>query len=248
VQAVSTKRRGTEADGSPSKKRRLTNGAAANDDDEIEQVRRAASVDPSLLGADVFGGRSVGADLDFGDQTGIGMDDFELPIPEFGAADLDRARSRSLALSRLSTPAPVDGLALEEGEESYADLTCPIAMFDVRPQTQTQGTQPSQLVDTEPDPADGEGKGYSKNTVKALGIVRKELQQTPDEEEEDRMLSFRQVSQKASRRAAASFFFELLVLGTRDCVQITQSAPFGNIEVRAKAKLWESQGHAFVMA
>jgi cohesin complex subunit SCC1 len=48
---------------------------------------------------------------------------------------------------------------------------------------------------------------------------------------------------QASRRAAASFFFELLVLGTRDCVQLSQAAPFENIEVFAKDKLWERQQH-----
>jgi cohesin complex subunit SCC1 len=44
---------------------------------------------------------------------------------------------------------------------------------------------------------------------------------------------------KASRRAASSFFFELLVLGTRDCIQLSQAKPFENIEIRAKGKLWE---------
>jgi cohesin complex subunit SCC1 len=51
---------------------------------------------------------------------------------------------------------------------------------------------------------------------------------------------------QASRRAAASFFFELLVLGTRDCVKLNQSSPFENIEVRAKEKLWEQQRHEHV--
>ena len=32
-------------------------------------------------------------------------------------------------------------------------------------------------------------------------------------------------------RAAASFFFELLVLGTRDCVKLSQVAPYDNIEI-----------------
>lgn len=44
---------------------------------------------------------------------------------------------------------------------------------------------------------------------------------------------------QASRRAAASFFFELLVLGTKDCVKLHQEAKFENIEVRAKPKMWE---------
>ena len=51
---------------------------------------------------------------------------------------------------------------------------------------------------------------------------------------------------QASRRAAATFFFELLVLGTRDCVKLTQPEPFSNIEVRAKDKLWERQRHGFI--
>ena len=45
---------------------------------------------------------------------------------------------------------------------------------------------------------------------------------------------------KASRRAASAFFFELLVLTTRDCVNVSQEASFGNIEIRGKQKLWES--------
>ena len=33
------------------------------------------------------------------------------------------------------------------------------------------------------------------------------------------------------------------MLGTRDCVKLKQDAPFANIEVRAKDKLWERQRH-----
>ena len=44
---------------------------------------------------------------------------------------------------------------------------------------------------------------------------------------------------QASRRAASSFFFELLVLGTRDCLKLSQSGPYENIEVRAKDKLFQ---------
>ena len=35
--------------------------------------------------------------------------------------------------------------------------------------------------------------------------------------------------------------YEMLVLATRDCIQVSQSSQFGNIEVRAKDKLWENQ-------
>lgn len=44
---------------------------------------------------------------------------------------------------------------------------------------------------------------------------------------------------QASRRAAASFFFELLVLGSADVVKLNQPSAYGNIEVRATEKLQE---------
>jgi hypothetical protein len=44
---------------------------------------------------------------------------------------------------------------------------------------------------------------------------------------------------QASKRAAASFFFELLVLGTRDCVKLEQPERYGDISVQAKPKLFD---------
>jgi cohesin complex subunit SCC1 len=63
----------------------------------------------------------------------------------------------------MSTPAVVGGAFLEEGEETYADATCPIAMFDPRPSSQTQETENN----NEPEPVEND-QGFSKNTVKAL--------------------------------------------------------------------------------
>ncbi|KAI0779378.1 Rec8 like protein-domain-containing protein [Fomes fomentarius] len=232
------KRRGASPDKPPSKKRRV-DGSVAGDEEEVEQARRAGSRAPSLaLASDVYGRGSVAPGMDFTfDNTGA-MDDFHMDIPELGGAEGDRARSKSLApseLSRLSTPPP--DIMLEEGDESHADATCPIAMFDDRvASSQTQSQAPTESSD--------DGKGYSKNTVKALAVIRKEVQPNPEEPEEDRYMSFNNMAQKASRRAAAAFFFELLVLGTRDCVKLTQAQPYANIEVRAKDKLWERQRHS----
>lgn len=239
---VGPKRRQASPEKGPSKKARLEEGSVAGED-EVEQARRAESLAPNVaLGSEALRGSVGPGDLNFdlGDNT-LGMDDFQMPIPEIGDlaqadVDLGRARSKSAApseltrLSRLSTPA-VEG----EGDETYADADCPIAMFDSRSQSQSQ--------EKEAEPAEHDGKGYSRNTVKALSIIRRELQ-SDEEEQQEKVLSFRQMSHKASRRAAASFFFELLVLGTRDCVKLSQAAPFDNIEVRAKDKLWERQRHA----
>lgn len=87
---------------------------------------------------------------------------------------------------------------------------------------------------------DVDSKGYSKNTVKALALIRRDLQ--PAHGGQEPVMSFARMSQKASRRAASAFFFELLVLGTRDCIKLTQSAAFENIEIRATPKLWEQSG------
>ena len=228
------KKRGASPEKRDRKKPRVD--GSVHEDEEVEQGRRDQSVAPSVgMVGEALGGRtSVVPDggFDFADMTG-GMDSFQMDVPgEFPVAqeDLGTDRAKSIApseLTRLSTPA-VDG---EEGDETYADLTCPIAAFDTRP------TPSSQSQETE---GDSEGRGYSKNTAKALGIIRQELQPTADAE--GRVMSFTKMSQKATRRAASAFFFELLVLGTRDCIKLSQNSPFENIEIRAKNRLWEHQG------
>ncbi|KAH9948687.1 Rec8 like protein-domain-containing protein [Amylocystis lapponica] len=240
------KRRGVSPGASPSKRRRVEGSVAG--EEEVEQARRA-SVAPSMgLGSEVLGRGSVvpGAGFEFGDNTG-GMEDFQLDIPEFemggvGETDVQRARSKSVLseLSRLTTPGP-EGVPMEEGDETYADVTCPIAAFDDR----SAGSQSQSVESATSD----DGKGYSKNTVKALAVIRRELQPMAGEEhDEEKVMSFKRMSEKASRRAASSFFFELLVLGTRDCVKLSQAAPFANIEVTAKDKLWERQRHGSASA
>jgi cohesin complex subunit SCC1 len=245
-----------EREAPPSKRARVE---GEGDDEAVEQVRRAASAAPSLvLGSDILGARASvgpGGELEFGDvgiSAGLG-DDFELDVPmasetglELGAADerLSRARSGSVlsALSRLSTPMP-ENAAFDEGAETFADAACPIATFDER----AAGASQEQADRAE------DGRGYSRNTVKALRLVRQELQPMPAETQEgavqeqgEKTMRFSTMANKASRRAASAFFFELLVLGTRDCVQLAQSAPYADIEVRAKDRLWERQRHTSV--
>ena len=40
------------------------------------------------------------------------------------------------------------------------------------------------------------GEGYSKNTVKALAVIRRELQPNAEEAEEDKYMSFNNMAQK----------------------------------------------------
>ncbi|KZT10731.1 uncharacterized protein LAESUDRAFT_741159 [Laetiporus sulphureus 93-53] len=238
LQSLSNAKRRNEQEEKPPSKRPRLEGSVVGDDDEVELPRRAASREESLmLGSDVLGQRSV-APEEF--DIIAGLDSFQMPEFEMAGNELERARSKSLALSelsRLSTPPP-DGVPVEEGEESYADMACPIAAFDERT-SQSQGTESA--------PGQGDdASGYSKNTVKALSVIRRELQPVVGQQRREKVMSFKRMSQKASRRAASAFFFELLVLGTRDCVKLSQTAPFENIEIRAKDKLWERQRHGSV--
>jgi cohesin complex subunit SCC1 len=188
---LANKRKGGELDKGGNKKMRMF----GEDLDDVEQGMHAGSMPPSVgLGSDILGRGSVGPGLDFGDMPGI--DDFQMDVGgDFDVGGDPYQRGKSVAhtdQSRMSTPGA--GL-LDDGEETYADLTCPIAMFDVRPNTQSQ----NQTQETETEAA-GEGKGYSKNTVKALGIIRKELMPRNDgeveDEEVDKVLSFKKMSEK----------------------------------------------------
>ena len=55
-------------------------------------------------------------------------------------------------------------------------------------QSQSQSQAPT-------EPSD-DGKGYSKNTVKALTVIRRELQPSADEPEADKYMSFNNMAQK----------------------------------------------------
>lgn len=172
-----TKRRANAAAGKENKKRRV-DGSVVDDDEDVEQPRRAESVAASLHGgSDIMGRDSMMPDF------GPVDDNFELQAPDFepGQADMTLdERQRSLApstLSRLSTPGPLD-------EDLPRDESSAIATFDSR---QTQG---------ESDPADATGKGYSRNTVKALGILRHELKPSEEDEAAEKVVSFKNLSDK----------------------------------------------------
>jgi len=190
------------------KKPRLDNGSEA----EVE-MPRDASVAPSVHGSDGHNRLSMGPDtnIDFGDMGGLEF--------ETGGMDLSTGPLEGIPDDRLSTPG-----AHEMGipGESYTDMVCKISMFD---NNQSQAPESESSVDQS-------SAGFSKNTRRAIGFLRNELQ------EENSRIHFTDVAQKATRRAAASFFFELLVLGTKDCVKLEQTKAYSNIQISGKPKLW----------
>lgn len=255
---ASSKKRGAPPSKGSNKKRKVA--GEEEDEDEMEAARRRqSSLAPSImLGSDALEQPSAGPGFEF-DNTNMEIDDFQgLDIPDIPDTGIERGRSRSAVpseRSRMSTPAIENGV-FDDEQETYADASCPIALFDER-SSQSQSQKESEA-------SQSDGKDYSRNTVKALNIIRKELQPAENDDEEEKVMSFNKMSEKvsfplilralahivcqASRRAASSFFFELLVLGTRDCVKLSQNGPFENIEIHGKDKLWARQRHSSVTA
>ena len=158
---------------------------------DVEQARRAGTLPPSPILEDIHPERkSPGIDagiFEFPDASAV-MDDFELVVPI--GLDMDDERAGSVVATDRSRQSSLGPDAV-----SYGDSTCPISTFDVR-----QPTQPSQLADVDqqeqPEIAEHDKHGYSKNTMKALGLIRKELQPGLEEEAERKILSFTKMSHK----------------------------------------------------
>lgn len=74
--------------------------------------------------------------------------------------------------------------------------------------------------------------GWDLRTKRAAHVLR-----TTMAEHGDDSVSFHALAQHASRRAAAGFFFEMLVLGTRNCVRLEQAAPYADLQVHARPAL-----------
>lgn len=174
---------------------------------------------------------------------------------ELDAEEAANETGRLPALSRLSTPDIDDG-GLDSLTVSSSN---PLAVFDVRPaeESQSAANEEAASVLRASEDAEASTQGWAKSTVRALRVVRSQLSTTPaaastedeptqsrfveiDEGTGEKKLSFQKISNNASRRAAAGFFFEMLVLGTKDCVKLQQDEAYGDIKVAAKERLWNT--------
>jgi cohesin complex subunit SCC1 len=184
----SSKRRGTSPEKPPSKRARLEpegeGSVTLEDEGEPGQARRASVAPSQGVGSEVLGRGSVGPGFEF-DNTGLGMEDFQMDIGREDLAPIELIREKSAAPSELTRISRSSTPALEEGEETYADLECPIVAFDMK--------SSSQVSETDNAGATTDGKGFSKNTVRALGIIRKELEPV---EGEEKVISFKHMATK----------------------------------------------------
>lgn len=124
-------------------------------------------------------------------------------------------------LTRLSTP----------DEEGEAPSTPELGALDV-PVPDTNPLEAFETRQREPRHDDA-ADGLDASTRRAMHILRTKMG------EGEAGVSMDELSAHASRRAAAGFFFELLVLGTKDCVRLEQDEPYGDVHVHGKPRFWE---------
>lgn len=81
--------------------------------------------------------------------------------------------------------------------------------------------------------AGSSSQGFSKSTVRTMKMLQREFGRR-EETGEDAVVRYEEMAGKAKRRDAVKLFFELLVLTTKDVVQVRQTESYGGIEVRPK--------------
>lgn len=219
---------------------------------EVEAARRQSVVPSEQFGFDGMGGVDDTFNLGQGDDMpNLEFDDqpiFQTPSKS------KNARAASIAPSL--APSQVD-VAIQQGQRAQGDFT--LAIFDSRAQggdSQSQSQSQSLVTPTKSIVSDQPSRtssGFSKETGMAMGLLRKELDAI---EEETKVLQFEKMAEKvsfdlmqlwrrpadrlqATKKAAASFFFELLVLGTKDFVKLEQEKPYQDIRIEGKEKLWD---------
>ncbi|KAJ2400104.1 sister chromatid cohesion protein 1, partial [Coemansia sp. RSA 2531] len=219
---------------------------AAGEFDAEQEVPAATGfgdLDTSAFGA---------IDEDAGVENMLGAEEFRLEDVEeeisFGAAVADRQHETELLLADKSFE-QLERLEEEsfqrqaeeqahEGANLFADAL-PVRDEDI-------SMHVSQFVDSEaPEtrPAGGapqggpedvltSNAGYSKSTIRAIHIL-----DAACTAEREGALSYQSVAGGARRGDAVKLFFELLVLKSKDFIDVQQAAPFEDIMLSPRAKL-----------
>ncbi|ORY26878.1 Rec8 like protein-domain-containing protein [Naematelia encephala] len=220
------------------------------EDDEEMEVARRASMAPGQEGYDdshMF----PGAGDDTFDLGGLPTDqgapfhlDETLLVTPRGAAKSARQREREREVSL--APSRAESIARQiqfAGEDEIASH--PLGIFDPRTRSEaaesmyTLSTPSKSVTSEQMQGGGGAGShgGVSKNTGMAMGLLRREIEKI-EREQEEKVVSFDSLATKATKRGASAFFFELLVLGTKDMVKLEQNEAFGDIAIAGKDRLF----------
>ncbi|CAG8453620.1 11808_t:CDS:10 [Ambispora gerdemannii] len=100
------------------------------------------------------------------------------------------------------------------------------------------------FVSSLPSPVNTEVKsptGENSSSSSTIQLLQREFEKLekdgePNAQKSTNFISYQKVAGKAKRQEAVKLFFELLVLKTKDVIDIKQKKPFGDIEIRPKDK------------
>ena len=168
AQGAGQKRKGPAQNERASKRQRLESEPV----DDVEQARgRVGSVAPSMQQFEGDGGGFDG----FGDESGFLPNDESIPIDDFQFPVDDSLHIDQQPAASSPSRAPPGDL-FDESARVYAEDDCPVAMFDTQPMTQDSTTaSPQKHQDGKEKEETVNKDGYSRNTVKAIGLLRHEL-------------------------------------------------------------------------
>lgn len=195
---------------SPARKRAKTAGGEVDEDDEaIEHGRRQErSMSERFLDASQRKDNTFDDDMiePIMQDEPVGFDDMGMP-------ETSSVRGASMMRSP-SAPVPSERLMSEARSIRAPSLApsvmmspddCPIGFFDTRirsdgttgeSQSQAQVAASQYLVEDEASQADARERGFSQNTVKAVGFLRNEFSTEDGRMDEDKTISFEEKATK----------------------------------------------------
>ncbi|KAI8894624.1 Rec8 like protein-domain-containing protein [Globomyces pollinis-pini] len=151
--------------------------------------------------------------FDFGDISAIDLPSLDLDVGEVSAIDMEDNAQKKQKLVHSEADEQPSLAIMDESivfpESQPANRVSDIFHFD---------------KDLETDQSNE--KGLSGNSVKAIEAIKEAAEATELPE-----VLFDSITKDASRSEAARFFFELLVLKTKDMIMVNQPEAFGDITV-----------------
>ncbi|KAJ2756351.1 sister chromatid cohesion protein 1 [Coemansia pectinata] len=184
----------------------------------------------NMLGAEEFRLEDVDEEVSFGAAVADRQHETELLLADKSFEQLERLEEESFqrqAEEHAHEGANLFADALPVRDE---DISMHVSQFvdSEAPETRSAGGAPQ----GGPEDVLTSNAGYSKNTIRAIHIL-----DAACTAEKEGALSYQDVAGGARRGDAVKLFFELLVLKSRDFIDVQQAAPFEDILISPCAKL-----------
>ncbi|KAJ1826527.1 sister chromatid cohesion protein 1 [Coemansia sp. RSA 2599] len=220
--------------------------AHAGEEDNAAYADRRESIVPEYAGNDEEFRLDTGDDIVFGDDANAAEQQLEAEelLANKTVEQLEQLEEESFQRQAEEQHQIGSGVSL------FADAL-PVRDEDISLHASQLGETVAQdRSDSGSRPAQGEGAadtGYSKNTIRAIHILdnacRSENVSVSDavdaasSADENATLSYMSVAKDARRSDAVKLFFELLVLKTKDFIDVSQPEPFEDISIAPRTKL-----------